>query len=58
MRDFNSLSKVSHGKFTYAKFVKLKDLAKNTIGESNDIFELELSSILNLYKNIDIILIE
>ena len=58
MRDFNSLSKVSHGKFTYAKFVKLKDLAKNTIGESNDIFELELSSILNLYKNVDVQIIE
>ena len=53
MRDFDALSKISHGKFTYAKFVKLKDLAKNTIGESNNIFELELTSILNLYKNID-----
>ncbi len=58
MRDFDSLSKISRGKFTYAKFVKLKDLAKNTIGESNDIFELELTSILNLYKNIDEQIIE
>ena len=58
IRDFDSLSKISRGKFTYAKFVKLKDLAKNTIGESNDIFELELSSILNLYKNIDEQIIE
>lgn len=53
IRDFDSLSKTSRGKFTYAKFIKLKELAKNTIGESNDIFELELTSILNLYKNID-----
>ena len=53
MRDFDTLNKLSRGSFTYAKFVKLKDLAKNTIGESNDIFEIELSSILNLYKNID-----
>lgn len=53
MRDFDSLSKLSRGKFAYSKFVKLKDLAKNTIGESNDIFEFELTSILNLYKNID-----
>ncbi len=58
MRDFDSLSKISRGKLTYAKFVKLKDLAKNTIGESNDIFELELTSILNLYKNIDEQIIE
>lgn len=58
MRDFDSLNKISRGKFTYAKFVQLKDLAKNTIGESNDIFELELTSILNLYKNIDEQIIE
>ena len=58
MRDYDSLTKISRGKFTYAKFVKLKDLAKNTIGESNDIFELELTSILNLYKNIDEQIIE
>ena len=58
MRDFDSLNKISRGKFTYAKFIKLKDLAKNTIGESNDIFELELTSILNLYKNIDEQIIE
>ena len=51
MRDFDTLNKLSRGSFTYAKFVKLKDLAKNTIGESNDIFEIELSSILDLYKN-------
>ena len=58
MRDFETLNKLSRGNFTYAKFVKLKDLAKNTIGESNDIFEIELSSILNLYKNIDDHIIE
>ena len=58
MRDFETLNKLSRGSFTYAKFVKLRDLAKNTIGESNDIFEIELSSVLNLYKNIDDHIIE
>ena len=58
MRDFETINKLSRGNFTYAKFVKLKDLAKNTIGESNDIFEIELSSVLNLYKNIDDHIIE
>src|SRR5699024_260725 len=58
IRDFDTPNKLSRGKFTYAKFVKLKDLAKNTIGESNDIFELELSSILNLFRNIDEQIIE
>lgn len=58
MRDFDSLKSISRGKFTYAKFVQLKDLAKNTIGESNNIFEIELTSVLNLYKNIDNEIIE
>lgn len=53
MRDFDSLNSLSRGKFTYPKFVKLKELAKNTVGESNDIFEFELETILNLYKEID-----
>lgn len=53
MRDFDTLNKLSRGSFTYAKFVKHKDFAKNTIGESNDIFEIELSSILDFYKNIN-----
>lgn len=53
MRDSDTLTSISRGKFTYSKFVKLKDLAKNTIGESNNIFELELSTVLNLYKTID-----
>lgn len=53
MRDFDSLKSLSRGKFTYPKFIKLKELAKNTVGESNDIFEFELETILNLYKEID-----
>jgi len=53
MRDFNTLNKTSHGRFSYAKFIKLKDLAKNSIGESNEIFELELQIILNLYNEIN-----
>ncbi len=53
MRDFDSLNKTSRGRFTYVKFVKLKDLAKNSIGEPNELFEFELQIILNLYKEID-----
>ena len=58
MRDFDSLSKKSRGKFNYVKFVNLKNLTKNTIGKSNDNFELELTSILNLYRKIDEQIIE
>ena len=53
MRDFDTLKSISRGHFTYSKFVKLKDLAKNSIGESNEIYELQLQIVLNLYKEID-----
>lgn len=54
MRDFDTLKSLSRSHFTYSKFIKLKNLAKNTIGESNEIFELQLQILLNLYKEIDI----
>lgn len=53
MRNFETISKISRGKFSYAKFVKLKELAKNSVGESNEIFELELQTLLSLYREID-----
>ena len=53
MKNFESINKASHGKFSYVKFVKLKDLAKNTIGESNSNFEFELQILLNLYYEVD-----
>ena len=53
MKDFDSIRKISYGRFSYANFVKLKDLAKNTIGESNENFEFELQIILNLYLEIN-----
>ena len=53
MRDFDTPNKLSRGSFTYVKFAKLKELAKNTIGESNEIYEIELHTLLNLYNEID-----
>ena len=53
MRDFETPNKLSRGSFTYAKFAKLKELAKNTVGESTKTFEIELDTILNLYNEID-----
>lgn len=32
------------------KFIKLKELASNTVGEDNEIFSLQLQSLLNLYN--------
>lgn len=50
---FDNLKKVSYGKFSYAKFIKLKELAKNTIGSSSDADELEISSLLSIYESIN-----
>ena len=52
MRDYESIKKVSHGKFPYAKFLKIKELSKNTVGECNDIFEFELTCLLTLHSTI------
>ena len=53
MRDFETPNKLSKGHFTYVKFAKLKELAKNTIGESNEVFEIELQTLISLYNEID-----
>lgn len=52
MKDYDSLRKVSRGHFSYMQFIKLKELAKNSIGVSNSIFETELDCILDCYNNL------
>lgn len=47
---YENLRRISHGKFSVQKFIKLKNLASNTVGESNEIFMSQLKSLLNLYK--------
>jgi len=49
---YNKLHNISRGHFTMANFFDLKTLAKNTVGVSNNIFDLELSSLLHLYQNL------
>ena len=39
--------------FTYAKFAKLKELAKNTIDVSNEIFEIELQTLISPFYEIN-----
>jgi transposase len=53
MKDFDSFSKASHGRFSYAKFANLKQLAKETVGESNEFTNIQLSSFIELYKCIN-----
>ena len=51
MKDFDSLKKVSHGRFTYAKFAKLKELAKNTVGIFDENTDLLISTYVSLYND-------
>ena len=50
MKDYDSLRKVSHGKFTYAKFAKLKELAKNSVGYHDDNTDLLISTYVSIYN--------
>ena len=51
MEDFDSLRGISRGKFTYAKFAKLKELAKNTIGFHDKNTDLLISSYIASIKH-------
>lgn len=51
--DYDATRCVSRGKFSMQRFLALKDLAANTIGDTNDIFEIQLISILNLFHSAD-----
>lgn len=44
------LHRISRGKFSMQRFINLRELAKNTVGEHNDIFETQLKSLLALYR--------
>lgn len=56
MKDFDSINRISRGKFSYAKFLKIKEVAKNTIGQSDDYLEFDLKNMLKLYDNINSII--
>ena len=51
MKDYDSLRKISHGKFSYAKFVKLKELAKSTVGYHDDNSDLLISTYISIYND-------
>lgn len=51
MRDFDSLRSISHGKFSYAKFAKLKELAKNSVGHHDNNSDLLISTYVSIINN-------
>jgi len=50
MKDYDSIRCISRGKFTYAKFAKLKEIAKNTVGYHDDNTDLLISTYVSLYN--------
>ena len=51
IRDYESLRKVSHGNFTYAKLIQLKELAKNSIGHHDNNTDLLISTYISIINN-------
>lgn len=51
MKDYDSIRKVSHGKFSYTQFAKLKELAKNSVGYHDKNSDLLISSYISIYND-------
>jgi len=51
-KSHEKLNKIARGKFSYARFIKLKLLAKETIGSSSELLNNQLQSSLRLYQAI------
>lgn len=49
---YEKLRSISRGKFSIQQFLHLKELAANTVGVNNSIFDVELNSLLTLYKSL------
>lgn len=49
---YDKLRCISRGKFSIQQFLKLKELAVNTIGVNNSIFDIELNTLLTLYNSL------
>ena len=52
-RSYESLRKLSRGRFTLSHFVQLKTLAKNTVGSTSDFLLHQMSVLLELYAQLD-----
>lgn len=52
-KSYEVLRKKSRGRFTMAKFVQLKTLAKNTVGRSDDFLLQQLDMILDIHAQLD-----
>lgn len=54
LKTYNKIHDLTRGRFNLEKYHTLKRLAKNTIGESNKVYELELKTLLELYRFVNV----
>jgi transposase len=52
-KSYEILRKKSRGRFTMAKFVQLKSLAKNTVGRSDDFLLQQMEMLLDIHAQLD-----
>ena len=53
VRSYDILRRKSRGKFSMDKFVKLKTLAKNTVGVFDECYRIELETLLDLHSQLE-----
>lgn len=53
MKDYDSIRCISHGKFTYAKFAQLKELAKNSVGYHDENTDLLISAYVSIINSLN-----
>ena len=53
IQSFDHLRKVSHGHFSLAKSLKLKEIARNTIGFSYESDSFEIKSLIEVYETLE-----
>lgn len=52
-RSYDILRKKSYGKFSMGDFIRLKELAKNTVGRTDEFLLLEMATVLDIYSQLD-----
>ena len=53
INSYNEMKSELRHTISYTQFLYLRDLAKDTVGNCNDILEFELKTLLQLYNNLD-----
>ncbi len=52
-KSYDNLRRISRGKFSTVDFAKLKALAKNTVGRSDDFLLCEMNAVIEIYSQLD-----